>query len=525
MTSIASFFENNLVLIFFFYGLAFFSMGFAVWLEMGRYSEFHRTRALFFLAAFGMLHGFHEWSEIYSRMLQLAHEDSVVLLVFEIFRVALLALSFIMLLLFGLSFVFAEDQSPINGRLTIAKWAAALVSLWLVTVIVILWLYRPCGSQCVTAVDVLIRYFLAIPAALFATWAMVLQRRDFTARGMHNPARDMGWAAVALFLYGVVGQIFTKSSFLLPSTVINADLFQQAVGIPVQVFRAVFAVLVALFVIRALRAFEIERQQRFIAAIEATSIAQQKTLATQEQSQKEMKALNEELKAREALRGELLHQVVTAQEAERQRIARELHDGVGQTLTALGMGLAAASKTVQTNPEVGARQLTALKEMSTQLTQEMSRIMAGLRPSSLTDLGLIPALRSQIQAFEKQSGATVNFIVDGRQERIPPELETIIFRITQESLNNIVKHADAERVTVRVGYNEEDVHLMIKDDGRGFDTDEALRPDPQNRWGLIGIQERVRIVRGDCTINSETDEGTIIRACIPLNDGVCECLQ
>jgi signal transduction histidine kinase len=372
---------------------------------------------------------------------------------------------------------------------------------------------------------VLIRYFIAIPAAFFATWAMVLQRRDFIARGMEYPARDIGRAAVALFLYGVIGQIFTKPSFLLPSTVINADLFQQVVGIPVEVFRAVFAVLVAFFVIRALRAFEIERQQRFIAAIEATSIAQQKTLATQEAAQKEMKALNEELKAREALRGELLHQVVTAQEVERQRIARELHDGVGQTLTALGMGLAAASTTVQTNPEVGARQLIALKEMSTQLTQEMSRIMAGLRPSSLTDLGLIPALRSQIQAFEKQSGATVNFVVDGNVERIKPELETIIFRITQESLNNIVKHAEAERVTVRVGFNDEDVHLMIKDDGRGFDTDEALRPDPQNRWGLIGIQERVRIVRGDCTINSETDEGTIIRACIPLHDGVCQCLQ
>jgi len=335
----------------------------------------------------------------------------------------------------------------------------------------------------------------------------------------------MRWAAVTLLLYGVVGQLFTNPSFLFPSTFINSDLFQQLFGIPVQVFRAVLAGAIAVFIIRALRAFELERQQRFTAANEARLAAQEEIAATQEQAQVKMQALNDELKAREGLRGELLHQVVTAQEAERQRIARELHDGVGQMLTALGMGLAAASVTVQTNPHAGAHQLNELKEMSTQLSQEMSRLMAGLRPSSLTDLGLIPALRSQIQAFEKQSGAMVEFVVDGRVERIQPELETIVFRITQEALNNIAKHADAKCVTVRVGFSDENIHLMVQDDGSGFDTDEALRPDPNQRWGLVGIQERVRIVRGDCIIDSQSNTGTIIRACIPLNEGICQCLR
>ncbi len=525
MPSVIAFFENNMVVVFFFYGLAFFSMGLTVWLEMGRFSEFRRTKALLFLAAFGILHGFHEWTEIYNQIIGLAGTNSVTMLFWEAFRVALLALSFIMLLLFGLRFIFADDGSPDNGRYSTILWAAALSSLWLLNVAVVLWNNRPCDGECITAVDVLTRYFLAIPAALLAAWAMELQRRNFIKRGMTACAKDMRWAALTLLLYGVVGQLFTKPSFLFPSTIINSDLFQQLFGVPVQVFRAVLAGAMALFIIRALRAFEIVRQQKLTLANEAQLATQREIAATQKQTQAELEVLNTELKAREELRRELLNQVVTAQETERQRIARELHDGVGQMLTALGMGLAAASITVQMNPEAGARQLNELKEMSTQLSQEMSRLMAGLRPSSLTDLGLIPALRSQIHAFEKQSGAMVNFVVDGLEERLQPELETIIFRITQEALNNIAKHAEAERVTVRVGFDEDNIKLTVQDDGSGFDTDEALRPDPDQRWGLMGIQERVRIVRGDCVIDSESDTGTIIRACIPLNEGVCRCLQ
>jgi signal transduction histidine kinase len=525
MTSLITFFENNMVIVFFFYGLAFFSMGLAVWLEMGRSSEFHRTRALLFLAAFGLLHGLHEWVEVYGQIKAVTNSNPILMVWLDLFRAALLSLSFVMLMLFGLRFIFADEHSPDNGRRATLLWTAALSALWLLNVAVALWSHRPCAGECVTAIDVLSRYFLGIPAALLAAWALVLQRRDFIARGMTTCARDISWAALALLLYGVVGQFFTKPSFLFPSTIINGELFQQLFGVPVQLFRAVLAGAIAVFIIRALRAFEMERRQRFTAANEALLAAQRETLETQKRAQAETEALNEELKAREELRGELLRQVVTAQEAERQRIARELHDGIGQTLTALGLGLAAASATVQTNPEAGARQLNELKRMSTQMLQEMNELMAGLRPSTLTDLGLIPALRSQIQTFEKQSGAAVDFVVAGHEERIQPELETIIFRITQEALTNIAKHADAKRVSVRVGFSEDDIRLTVQDDGCGFDLDEALRPDPQRRWGLLGIQERVRLVRGDCRFESQPNAGTTIRACIPLNEETCQCLQ
>jgi signal transduction histidine kinase len=524
MTSLISFFENNMVIVFFFYGLAFFSMGLAVWLEMGRFSEFRPTRAMLFLAIFGLLHGLHEWVEVYSQIKALTNPDPIMMVWLDLFRVVMLAVSFVMLILFGLRFIFADEETPDNGRRATIFWTGALLALWLLNVGVALWTHRPCAEECVTAVDVLSRYFLGIPAALLAAWALILQRRDFIDRGMTICARDISWAALALLLYGVVGQFFTKASFLFPSTIINAEAFQHFVGVPVQLFRAVLAGAIAVFVIRALRAFEMERQQRLIAANEARLAAQRETLETQKRAQAEMEALNEELKAREELRGELLRQVVTAQEAERQRIARELHDGVGQTLTALGLGLAAASATVQTNPEAGVRQLNELKGMSSHLLQEMNGLMAGLRPSTLTDLGLIPALRGQIQMFEKRSGATVEFVVEGREVRIQPELETVVFRITQEALTNIAKHAAAEHVTVRVGFGEHEIRLTVRDDGCGFDPDVAVYPGPDQHWGLLGIQERVRLVRGDCRIESQLNVGTTVQACIPLNEEICRCL-
>ena len=156
-----------------------------------------------------------------------------------------------------------------------------------------------------------------------------------------------------------------------------------------------------------------------------------------------------ESQARETLRGELLHQVVSAQERERQRIARELHDGTGQALTALGLGFAAASENVRHDPELAASQLAELKTMSTQALQELRDLIGDLRPSLLDDLGLVPALQSQVQSFTQRTGVQADFVLNGRRQRVQPEIETILFRIAQEALTNVAKHAQASQVTVR----------------------------------------------------------------------------
>jgi len=224
METVSAFFDRNIVVVFFFYGLAFFSMGLAVWLEVGRSSEDRVAKALLFLAAFGLLHGSHEWIEVFIILQWADAIDSSTLLLLEASRVVLLAVSFLLLFMFGLRLLFATRQNGDSGRVT-AKWTIGLASLWLAAVVLVFSTHQPCGINCFAASDVLSRYLLAIPASMMAAWAMIAQRKGYIARGMPSCAKDITWAALALLLYGVVGQSFTRESFLFPSNIINAELF------------------------------------------------------------------------------------------------------------------------------------------------------------------------------------------------------------------------------------------------------------------------------------------------------------
>lgn len=293
MNALSAFFERNIIAVFFLYGLAFFSMGLAVWLESRRASEFRIARAMGPLAGFGIPHGIHEWIEMFLRLGSPTGSNGLGSLVMSGLHVVLLALSFLLLMIFGARLIYSDGEE----RAFVFVLATILLGVWLSSVFAVYWLFGPCPADCVAGIDVLTRYTLGVPGALLAAWAMVLEQRAFRARGMPGFSRDLLWAALALFLYGVVGQTFPQRSFLFPSTVINSTLFLQLFGIPVQLFQALTAGVVAVFVIRALRAFELESQQRLAAANEARLAAQREALETQRRAQAETEQLNRELRA------------------------------------------------------------------------------------------------------------------------------------------------------------------------------------------------------------------------------------
>jgi signal transduction histidine kinase len=208
--------------------------------------------------------------------------------------------------------------------------------------------------------------------------------------------------------------------------------------------------------------------------------------------------------------------VVGAQETERQRIARELHDSTGQSLTGIAMGLRGVEAILAGNPALAIEQVKELKSFSTNALGELRRIISDLRPSQLDDLGLVAALQWYFQEFERRSGIHIDFIAEAGRSRLPAEYETVLFRITQEALTNIVKHANASQVTVKFQVYPAQVSLSIEDNGQGFNPAEVLRQDGPHGWGLLGIQERSLLLGGHYAIDSAPGRGTRIRVSIPL---------
>ena len=634
--------------IFFIYGLAFFAMGLAVLLEMERTSQLRFARSMPWLAAFGLIHGGHEWLE----MFELRGHLPPTLPIDQI-RLILLVVSFACLAAFGFSLSRPERARPQASMwLTLALLGLCLGGL----VLLRLWL-KP--AEWMSAAIVWARYSLGIVGAIITSWALLSQGKTFAALGMARFGRDLAWAAVAFALYGVVGQVFVSKSVLPPSNFINSDLFVQLFGIPVQLFRAGMAIGVAVAIIRALRVFESESNERLraaqAAALDAERRTQQETSQLNRQLQEavnelsilyemsrvlagtlnwkillrqaatkvvdllpalgavillddspevtvaavagfsaserqtriedakvvgrkamaaakinlpdvfaegealavplqakrgligslvifhrdaqslqskrsllltlgqelaiafENAELHQQVQEREVLRGDLLRRSAEAQEAERKRIARELHDGIGQTFTALALGMAGVEEMMLRDPIAARAQIINMKEIASRAIAEMRQVVADLRPPQLDDLGLVPALHWLADEWRNRLHLDVHLQVTGQRRRLTPEMETVLFRIAQEALTNVAKHAQALKATVSLKFDADPLELCIEDDGIGMTTEQIHRGWAHHQgWGLAGIQERAALLGGTLQIDSAPGRGTRLTVRIPL---------
>ena len=680
MDAVAWFFTQNLVYVFFFYGLAFFSLGLVVLLESGRASEFRFARALRPLAWFGLVHGLHEWLEMFL-IFAAGQRGYVPGPAVEVLRLGMLIASFVLLLSFGTRLLPGAENNPKASRLQVL----AMMLLWLLAVAIVAWRFRPDLAHLFVAADVLARYALALPGSLLAAWALLRERHDFHARGMSQYGGSLLWAGLAFAVYGVIGQIFVKSSLIYPSQTINSTLFIRTFGFPIQLLRALAAAGLTLHLGKALRAFEAESRLRLARANKARIEAQAAALAEQQRRVYDVETLNTALQVtanelaslvdmsrilssalnleqiagaalkhvvhsferaccavvflrrpdggyellrayrrpqapmpavpppvtelsvraadastsagasldgqvvvlrpdsfdggkayrslgvplfakgqtfgaltlssvreeeplgedelrlltafaqqfaaaidnvrlhqvvqeRETQLEELVRKLVHAQEDERQRIARELHDETGQKLTALGMGLAALEVTLSTGDSLRTSHLLrSLREMNDQAITELRNIMANLRPAQLDDLGLAAALRWYVSQYQTRYPDThVQLKIEKQPGRLPPEHEIILFRVVQEALTNVERHAHATQVTLNLTRTPSSVRVEIVDNGAGFDSKQPPRHEPGSGLGLPGMRERVALVNGQLEIDSAPGKGTRILVDLPL---------
>ena len=223
--------------------------------------------------------------------------------------------------------------------------------------------------------------------------------------------------------------------------------------------------------------------------------------------------LRREMGEREALRRKLLH----AQEEERRRIARELHDQMGQNLTALNVGLKSLLNG-QSRTGIGGR-VQHLQELATQTARDLHRVAVELRPAALDDLGLVKAIRALTETWSTRYGIDVDLEAGQYQPAgISSEIEIILYRIVQEALNNVAKHSGAKRVALVLRRSADHVHAIIEDDGEGFDARRVSQSgNGSGRLGLLGIQERLGLVGGDFKVESAPERGATLFVRIPIS--------
>lgn len=692
MNPISAFFVRNIVAVFFFYGLAFFVMGVALALASRQASALRFVRAIRPLALFGLLHGIHEWIEMFQKIGSLTSGYSPGLLD-EIVRLGILVASLIMLLDFGVTLLNDAE----TGRWRRYGPVLLMLSVWAVGCAVVWVMLRPLPEEMVAMADVLARYSLGIPGAILGTWALMAQQRTFREHDMPQFGQDLVWSAAALALYGIFGQIFVRQTALVPSQFLNSTLFLQWTGIPIQLFRGVMAGVLTFYMVRALRAFDLENRRRLDQANRTQLAAQSRALEVERRVGQERERLNAELRLkarelglllqlsnmlttssslidrlslaleqvvenlafadaglvgliqhesgalqiravtgfvnldpqavggrygpllalsqqcveqrravcrhedgglikfdldavlvgaecwqylsptvalalplianaqligvlalarqkagrhpmtldelsltagiarqlglsietarlqrqaqeREKVLAELLHQVVGAQESERQRIARELHDATGQSLTAIALGIRGLENALESQAPALSSQMETIESFATSALGELRRLIADLRPPQLDDWGLVAAIRWYVQSFHQHHPQThVAVVVQGEQVRLSQEFETVIFRITQEALTNIAKHAHADQATITLRMNPDQLTLTVEDNGQGFDPNPATTDtDHPAGWGLLGIRERTVLLGGRYQIDSAPGQGTRVQVQVPV---------
>jgi signal transduction histidine kinase len=473
-----------LLLIYFVYGLSFLAMGLALLLEIGRAEHPEQARGLAWLAAFSLSHGTHEWFEAY--LMQARAVGTLLPGSLDSLRLGLLAGSFACLLIYAFVAFLSLPRTPRS-----LPWLFGLpVYIALGVMAAAFATYRTAVVPWASLLDAAARYALALPAALLACLALRARSVDEAGAGRMAVATNLRLAAAGFGVYAVT-QIFVHRLPFFPADLLNLEAFQSATDVPIQALRATASLLIAWGLLRALQEVERDRQRQLEAAHRARLDA---------------------LEQRDALRRDLIRRIVRSQEEERARVARDVHDGVAQTLSALSLGLAALRTRLRKPDTTSA--VDHLQDLSHQMAQALFRLVRDLRPSQLEKLGLLPALRQLIAEDLAPQGIHASFETHLDSVPLDEASQIVLFRFAQEALINVSRHAGVDRASVALDCDGSRVILRVCDDGRGFDP--AAEFLPPKGWGLAGMRERVESVGGTMHLSSAPGAGTVVEASIPI---------
>jgi signal transduction histidine kinase len=465
MITLAEFFLINRSMIYFIYGLVFFILGFAIILQTRQSSRLDFARSLRWLASFGIAHAFHEWGDLFIPI-QAEYLSLEIVRVLYILHLILLAISYVFLFEFGLALLYTGKR----GRWF--HWLTAILFIgWLSTLIGIIpptisderiWRYPA---------NALARYFIGFPGGLLAAYAL---RHHTMLRikplNVPNIVLTLQVAGIALGIYAVLGGLIPPPVDFFPGNLLNRETFTDFVGIPPLVFRSLTGLVIAVTLIRALEIFDVETERR-------------------------IEALEQQ-------------QIVTA---ERERLARELHDGAIQKVYTAGLLVESASRLADSKSEIGARldkSVIVLNDAIVDLRRNLSELHAG----SPTTTESLPTLLQQM-AENPHYTSMVNIKLETdllKSKTISPIRSSHVFAIVNESLANTVRHAQAKNVEIRAQDLGSQLQIEINDDGIG------ISPEPKAGYGLRNMRDRARLLNGE--LQFMNNKGTTVTLTIPWID-------
>lgn len=265
------------------------------------------------------------------------------------------------------------------------------------------------------------------------------------------------------------------------------------------------------------QAIDVAAYDEVASLAETLELMRERLLKAQSQLLNVNRDLERRIEERTARLGFVLRKTISAQEDERHALARELHDETAQTIGALTIALGRAREDATAGTYEGLERIKEAEAIAARLLAETRRLIMGLRPSVLDDLGLGPAIAWYGETAMSERERDTDVRVDAPRDRMPRHLEVALFRIAQEALNNVAKHSHASKVTVSIVLDGDQVELTIEDDGVGFDADSALtQAAGAGGVGLAGMQERVALLGGSLTIASEAGGGAFVRVTAPI---------
>lgn len=475
MMDVRTFFQLNREIILFIYGLAFFVLGLAIALQSRQHSRLEIARSLPWLAGFGLTHGLHEWGDFFIPIQSTYLSEPVITILIGI-QLVLLAVSFACLMQFGISML---DLKPENlpRVLTLAggSWlrgtAVAMLVIWLLLIFLVLIPLAPDLQTWRREANALARYFIGFPGALLAAYAL-RQQALYRIAPLNAPhvVNNLRIAGGALALYAIVSGLIPPPIPFFPGNWLNAQTIIAITGAPPSVFRSIIGLVLAVSVIRALDIFELETQH-FIETME-----QQQILAT-----------------------------------ERERIARELHDGVIQKVYTAGLLVQAASKQAPPDTTLSNRLrqvLDALEDAS----RDLRRNLGELHPAPL-ELELSEALREL--SCDPRFRTLVEVTLDlelSKDESLSAARTHDVIAIVQESLSNVVRHARARHVRIAAHQADGRLHLTVQDDGVGLPRSLVAG------YGLRNMRDRAHLLGGEIEISGANGKGTTVALDVPWKD-------